>query len=274
MINFIQRTINSFKKEMDVFIICHDQEIIQEIEQENRFSSLPSYTYLFVGDCPTEKIEHLNNLFVCRRLKHNIEQYKNLVSFTAWYAVSKNKLAKNKNVALLEYDSILSGDFYNVTRNVLIPTSFAGFSQAYLFSKNFLELTSLGENNLKNTLNDNPDYPVFNIYYLEAVPLVEILLKSVYGINLKDTLVSHFLLTGNPYWCPVSNAALPTKTLDMFVDWYLPIALTCPEDPLIAHVHKRCLKVFSVLKNFSQIYVPNVLTHQQLKSHKIEALIL
>jgi len=274
MINFIQRTINSFKNEMDVFIICHDQEIILNIERENRFSSLPSYTYLFVGDRPTEKVEHLKNLIVCRNLKYNIEQHKNLVSFTAWYAVSKNRLAKNKHVALLEYDSILSDNFYSATKNVLTNSSFTGFTIAALFSKDFLELASSGEHILKNTLCDNPDYPVFNIYYLDAVPLVESLLMSVYGINLKDTLVNYFLLSKDPYWCPVSNAALPAKILDEFVEWYSTIALECPEEPLIAHVHERCLKVFSVLNNISQIYVPNVLTHQQLKSHKIEALIL
>lgn len=259
---------------MDVFIICHDQEIIQDIELENRFSLLPSYTYLFVGDRPIEKIEHLSNLVVCRKLKHNIEQYKNLVSFTAWYAVSKNKLAKNKYLALLEYDSILSDNFYTVTKDVLTNISFAGFLQAHLFNKHFLELASKGEHVLKKTLSDNPNYPVFNIYYHDAVPIVDTLLKSVYGIDLKDTLVNHFLLTGDLYWCPVSNVALPAKTLDMFVEWYLPIALKCPEDPLIAHVHERCLKVFSVFKNISQVYLPSVVEHQQLKSHKIEALTL
>ncbi|HNZ14975.1 MAG TPA: hypothetical protein PKI51_03090 [Anaerolineaceae bacterium] len=274
MINFIQHTINSLKKKMDVFIICHDQDIIRTIEQEKRFSSLPCYTYLFVGNRPTDKIEHLSNLIVCRRLKHNIEQHKNLVSFTAWYAVSKNKLAKNKYLALLEYDSILSDDFYSVTKNVLTSTTFAGFLRAYLFSEQFLEIASTGEHNLKKTLSNDPDYPVFNIYYLDAVPIVETLLMSIYGINLKDTLVDNFLLTEDPFWCPVSNAALPVKVLNTFVDWYLPIALACPEEPLIAHVHERCLKVFSVLKNYSQVFVPNVLTHQQLKSHKIEALIL
>ncbi len=47
MINFIQHTINSLKKKMDVFIICHDQDIIRTIEQEKGFF----FALLYVSVC-------------------------------------------------------------------------------------------------------------------------------------------------------------------------------------------------------------------------------
>lgn len=274
MFRFLLSKTKLANHKMDVFIICHDQDILLNLEQDQVFSCLPRYTYLFVGDRPTDKIRHQKNVIICNQLKHNIEQYKNLVSFTAWYAVHKNKLSKNPYVALLEYDSLLSNDFYERTQESLTPTTFVGFNKTMLFSPEFMDLVSSGEQDLLQVVKNDPSFPVFNIYYHDAVPLVEELLKHVYNIDLREFLVKHFISTGDIFWYPVSNAALPIKVFNDFVKWYLPIALKSPELPLIAHVHERCLKVFSVLNQLPQLMVEGVLEHRQLKSHKIEALIL
>ena len=274
MFRFLFSKTKLSNNKMDVFIICHDQDIILNLEQDKVFSCLPRYSYLFVGDSPTDKIKHQKNVIICNQLKHNIEQYKNLVSFTAWYAVHKNKLAKSNYVALLEYDSVLKTDFYAKTIASMSLETFAGFNKAMLFSPEFFNLVSAGDKDILQVIKDDPDFPVFNIYYLDAAPLVGELLRRIYGIDIRELLVRHYLSTGDAFWYPVSNAVLPTKVLNDFVEWYLPIGLDCPELPLIAHVHERSMKVFSVLNQVPQFMIEDVLEHRQLKSHKIEALVL
>jgi hypothetical protein len=74
--------------ELDYFIVCHDQEIInQQISSD--------YQWLFVGNNGQENLTD-SSVTICRNLEKNIEQYPYLCSFTAWYAVAKNNLTKSK----------------------------------------------------------------------------------------------------------------------------------------------------------------------------------
>lgn len=51
----------------DTFIFVHDQELIVEFENSNKFKDLYNYTYVFLGNRPTDKINDLTNLIIADR---------------------------------------------------------------------------------------------------------------------------------------------------------------------------------------------------------------
>jgi len=232
--------------DLEVYIVCHDQEIILQSEQSNKFRVLPNYRYLFVGDKPIDKILNNEKVIICRNLPDNIEKYKYLVSFTAWYALAKNNIIKSKYVSILEYDVDLSSDFYEKNLDVVSRTS--GMIGYVVF-------TMSG--------------PLF----LGATPHFYYSLKKVYNIDVRQLTQEYMQRTGKNSWCSTSNCTLPTETFYKFIDWFLPLTIEFREEKLGAHVHERCLKVFAILNNIKTFLIQGVLFHQQIKSHKIEALL-
>lgn len=68
---------------LEVFIVCHDQNIIIDFENKKKFINLPLYRYLYVGSGNTDLIKNNDKIIICRDLFNNIEQFNFLVSFTA-----------------------------------------------------------------------------------------------------------------------------------------------------------------------------------------------
>lgn len=89
-------------------IIVHDPAIIIAAERERRYSMLDDYSYLLVGKHST----FLERTYTCCHLEHNIEDYGNLLHYTAMYAVVMNELFKDYDrITFLEHDAkILSVD--------------------------------------------------------------------------------------------------------------------------------------------------------------------
>jgi len=233
-------------EELEVFIICHDENIILENEQNKKFQHIPNYRYLFVGNGTTEKIKNNKKIIICRDLENNIEEYKTLVSFTAWYALVKNNLIQSKFVSLLEYDIDLSPDFFQ--KNLSVMEKYNGIIGYVVF-------------------------PILHPIYFEATPWLEFSLREVFKIELRSLLVDYVKNTGLNSWCSTSNCTLSKETLINFVEWFIPLTEMFKTDPLGAHVHERSIKVFAILNGIKTFAIKNVLTHWQKKSHKIEALI-
>jgi hypothetical protein len=232
--------------DLEIFIVCHDQNIIVKNEVEKKFSNLKLYRYLFVGNGPIGLIENHPKVIICRNLLNNIEQYKYLVSFTAWYALAKNNLVITKYVSILEYDIDITPDFYKTNLETLTRT---------------------------NGIIGYRIYPLFHSIYLGATTLLQFSLKQIYNIDIVDFLTKYVNTTGKNTWCSSSNCTLPTDIFLKFVDWFIPISEVIRSDKLGAHVHERVIKVFAILNDYKTFYLPNILKHWQDKSHKIEALI-
>lgn len=86
------------------FIFVHDQQIVLDYIAAKKFSDLPDVKYCFLGQRPTDRIEHLSNVIIARDLPDNIEHFPNLVAWTGWYALVRNDLIKTDLVNLFEYD--------------------------------------------------------------------------------------------------------------------------------------------------------------------------
>ena len=70
---------------IETFITVHDQDIIIDYENSNKYSCLNKYRYLFVGDRDISKIKHLQNVIVGRNLEFNIEKFNYFCDYTSWF---------------------------------------------------------------------------------------------------------------------------------------------------------------------------------------------
>lgn len=216
--------------ELDYFIVCHDQEIINKKKSSN-------HRWLFVGNRDTGSLTD-NSIIICKNLEKNIEHHPYLCSFTAWYAVAKNNLSKSNNITLIEYDTTIKSNnsfHYQLNHdNQIICYSITLFDH-YVFYK--------------------------------STPWLEISLKQIYGIDLYQFIQDY--KTQYQFWPTTTNITLSKNTLNRFVDWFLPMTEIFRHDPLGAYVHERAFFVFCVLNKIEPQYSPNTLDHQQASSHKI-----
>jgi hypothetical protein len=216
--------------ESDYFIVCHDQEIINEQRSSN-------YQWLFVGNGNTDNLEN-RSVTVCRNLEKNIEQYPYLCSFTAWYAVAKNNLPKSDNITLIEYDTTIQSNnpfHYKLNNN----------NQVICYS-----------------------VTLFNHYvFYKSTPWLEISLKQIYDIDLYQFIRDN--RNQYKFWPTTTNMTLSKDILNRFVDWFLPMTEIFRHDPLGAYVHERAFFVFCVMNKIEFQYSANALNHKQKASHKI-----
>jgi len=89
-----------------IVFICHDDSSIKRVIGHN-------FPILFVGNRPISNEYATNsNIYICRDMKYNIEDEARLLTFTAWYAIIKNKLfIEYPYICLLEYDTTFSPNF-------------------------------------------------------------------------------------------------------------------------------------------------------------------
>ncbi len=229
---------------LETFVVVHEQERLLAAEAEGRYRHLPEPRFLFVGDRPAERLTGREDVVVARDLPYNLEHRPNLLAFTAWFAVARNGLGRAPNVAMLEYDIDVGPDFVATTHRALEESSGA--------------LVGYEPMPFSDPRYSGVDVPVASS------------LRRAYGIELDAFVTDRLQATGQDLWTATSNLSLSRRTLEAFVDWYLPIAETFGDDPLGAHVHERCIPVFGHVTERETVYVPDVLSHRQERSHGIE----
>jgi hypothetical protein len=226
------------KEDIDYFIVCHDQDIIIDALQKNKFSGLPNYKFMFVGHKPTNLIENTENVIICNKLEFNIEQYPKLCSFTAWYAVSKNGLSKKKYCCLLEYDVELSQDFHEKNLEAISKAGVCSY---------FIELI---------------DNPVFS----DATPWLNVFFKK-YNINTPKIYKEKF-------WHCTTNFIVRNDILENFNNWFYEIASMFKDCDLGAYMHERMINIYCILNEINIEYIKNKLKHFQMCSHQKEDLFM
>jgi hypothetical protein len=228
---------------IDYFIVCHNQEFIIEFLDTQKFNMLPNYRFIFVGNGEINLIKKISNIIVCNKLPKNIEEYSNLCSFTAWYAITKNNLYTSNYLCLLEYDIACSPELHKHNMFAIsqdIRTALYGYSKA----------------------------PVNHRVFYRSTPILELALNETYNIDLLS-----FINNYGPqitYWLTTTNMMMHKNVLCSFVDWYFPMIEKFKHEPLSAYVHERAIHIFSLLNNIQLNYIKNSIRHHQKCSHNIE----
>lgn len=207
---------------------------------------VPGCTLLYVGKKNLTK-KH-ENVYVCKDLANNIEQYPQFLSFTAWYAISKNRLELNnehgdeESIAILEYDCVPESD-----------TSLENLEN---------------KSKLFDVLGLNTDYKNF---YVDVNR--EILDSVIYKLDL--------LHPPNLTWYSSSNFVMKRKLLDEFVNLFWPFALNLINlDPKnVKYYHERVFASFLAKKmqtptQNTTATVCEGFKHFELRSHNVSGFFL
>lgn len=234
--------------QLSLVVTIHDQDLLLAYESEGKFSKIAaSILYLFVGLGDTDKIADLPNVVIARNLADNIENYKYLVDFTAWYAIVRNQIETCDYVALLQYDVSVSDDF--------IEESLAALNSNRDAIVGYVPL-DMGD---RNFIRQNMGYK----------PL-ELACREIYGIEIGRLLKAHIKLANDKKWPTTNNVAMHRQTLEDFVRWFTPLAMSMGNEKPVGHAFERAIKLYSILSGRGNSYLCDVLSHFQMNSHETQ----
>lgn len=230
-------------KTVSTFIFVHDQEIILDFNNKNRFKEFQNFKYVFLGDRPTDKIKNQENVIFAKNYEDNLEHYPKLTSYSGWYILWKYKLINTDYVNLFEYD-------LNYIKGV--------------------------DKILKPTLNQNNDFigyfpmSVDDPVYTKMSQYSKELIDSVYkkeNINILDVIKSHKNKDRNLQWSSSSNSTWKTEKFYEFTEWLSNYVEDIVKSDYCGHIHERSLSFYYLINNLKVLNTKNLMTHLQLNSH-------
>jgi hypothetical protein len=188
------------------------------------------YIILFVGN---EEINIKNKrLIILRNLPYNIENEKDLLTFTAWYAIIKNNLfSKYEYICILEYDVILDSSF----------------------QINVIDSCIKKESDIISFI------PINHGFFWD---IKEYILKFyISQKNLEYTIPKT--------WYATTNHCIKRNILTAFVDWYYPSCQLIKklDSSKISWYHERLFSYYINYNNYT-IEKVNGLSHNFSNSHK------
>lgn len=209
-----------------IALVCHNMDIVNSILSDN---TKQNFHILFVGNGEIT-IEH-PRIIVVRNLPNNIEKEKDLLTFTAWYAIIKNDLFLNyEYICILEYDVQLKPNFESELISKCNMKKYDVIS--------FIQMDSYFWWDVKENIMN---------YFLN---------KKEMQLNVPDT------------WFPTTNHCLKRTHLADFVDWYYPDCLDIKKlDPTkISWYHERIFALFTNAYSYKTYHL-NLLSHFFSNSH-------
>lgn len=228
---------------MKSYIIAHNTRVVQNVSKY--YDPLGDYSFIFVGHRVDESLTSINSkpAIVANYLKYNIETFPWLVAYTAWFALVENNFIEDDEwYGIFEYDVRISDDFLDKVKPHLQEGNMIGFIP----------------------------FSVDHILFAHGTKYLQKSLMKIYGIDV-NTIIKKELFLDRRLWNSTTNCVILGKDMKEFTKWFFQLVPEFDENPNAAHVHERALRVWMSLKNINPIYVPNVLKHFQMKSHKIEA---
>lgn len=223
--------------ENDIFIVCHDYNLIVNLEESRQFDNLKNYKYLLVGQSKHVGHEFSDKIIVCENLPNNIENLCNLLTFTAWYAISKNNLSTTKWVTIFEYD--------------VETKKHLDFELQDYDAIGYIDYLIDSEKSFR-------DYPPYISEYVNKFQLS----------NHEERI---YKLYGSEKWACTTNFTLKNSFLNEFVDYYYKLII---EEDIYhkfkqAHIHERMITLFCLINNNKIKLEEGYLEHFGKLSHGI-----
>ena len=214
-----------------IILICHSVDIINSILADDKKNN---FHIFFVGDKNiTDELSNNPRITIARNLPINIEHEKELLTFTAWYAIVKNNLYTEYNyTCILEYDVSFEENFES-------------------------ELIKICEMNMYDCIS----FLLFQEYFM--LDIKESVMR--YFLEKKGMIFKNF---DDLHWFVTTNHCLKRNILCEFVDWYYPDCLEIKklEPNKISWYHERLF--CSYMNNYSyNTYHLNLLSHGFSNSH-------
>jgi hypothetical protein len=234
------------KSQSETFIFIHDQDLILDFESKKKFSNLYKYTYVFLGQRPTDKLSDIPNILIAKNYEDNMESYPLFTSYTGWYFLWKNNFIKTNYINLLEYDVILDKNFDQ------IHTKF------YNERVEMIGYVPFPINHFQFVMN-----PEWNEHILPII-------QNKNKVDLKKYFTKISENNPNAVWSSTSNTTFRSDIFDQYMKWFEPIGNQIKETKTCGHAHERSITFFTHLMSKKMLITNNVLKHLQLDSHKTQ----
>jgi len=230
----------------ETFIFVHDQDLILEFEDKQKFKNLKKYRYVFLGGRDIEKIQDKSNVIIARNFENNLEQYPLFTSFTGWYILWKYNLITTKYVSLFEYDIMLSEYLEQI--------------QSKLF---YDDCEMIGY----------VPFPASNYHYIQNQNWVGHILpaiKKVYNVDIERIVKLNLAKNPNLSWSSTSNTTFRIDIFNEYMKWFEPLIDYIKDTKTCGHAHERSISFFYMIKNKKMMLTQGILQHLQLDSHKTQ----
>jgi hypothetical protein len=228
---------------VDTFIFIHDQEIVLDFINKNKFKDFENFKWVFLGNKPYDKIENIDNLIIARNLEHNIEKYPKLTSFTGWYALCKNNLINSDYVNLFEYDINYVSEFNEINKEILKKNfDFIGY-----FPMSVSDVVYIKQQQ----------------YSIELIKSV----KEKTGFDIIEMINEIQKNNPNSLWSSSSNSTWKVSELNNYIEWFTEHLDNVVVSNFAGHIHERSLSFYYFMKNLKVFLAKNLMIHVQLNSH-------
>lgn len=219
----------------DIFITVHDQDLILRLEKNKVFREIKNYKYLFLGNRPVDKLgKFKHKVIVSRNLPDNIENYKSLLDYTGWYAVSKNNLAKNRYVCFLQYDYLVHETFEK-------------------------ELLASIKNHSNSMIAIWPAF--FDFDNEEFSGSIQRVCKDVYNMDIKS-IIQNRMCNDSSLLFPYGNSfCCDMHILNKYINWMEPLLENILNNKNTGHSVERSIGCFCVANNIPIYTMPYCVKH-------------
>lgn len=234
-------------KKIETFIFVHDQDIVLDFMNKNRFDNLKDFKYVFLGNKEYSKIKNLENLIISKNLTHQIENYPKLTSFTGWYSLYKNGLIDSDYVNFFEYDINTNKDIDKIISEIVEKNDvdFIGYNPMYVRDPVYVNMNQYSKE-LINALKE------------DGIDIIKLL-------DDKNT-------DGNLLWSSSSNSTWKVEHLFNFVDWFMKYFNHIVKSNYMGHIHERSISFYYFLNNLNVFLTNGLIEHVQLNSHNTSPL--
>lgn len=231
---------------LSTYIFAHDQNIILDFINKNKFRNFDSLFYVFVGNRPTDKISSISNVIIANKLPINIEYIPSLVSYTGWYALCENNLINSEYVNLFEYDVNLTTNFVDKNLSLIDKNSDA-----------------IGYFNLPAR------HPLFIQNETYSGPLVKDI-KDKTNVDLFELVNKYLSKNPNLLWQTTSNSTWKTSSLKEYVNWAKQFIDVLSKFEFAGHAIERSISFFYYINKLNVSLTSGLMDHLQLNSHKTD----
>lgn len=224
-------------EKIKTFILCANQEIIFQSIEAGKYSDIGDYAFLFLGAGNTSKVEHLDNVIICRNLPNNIEDKPNWLIYTGWYALYHNNLLDGLDrFRVMDYDIDII-KFNNETKYDL--KSSMGFD--------------------------------FGDHFFHGFPNVSTFIARVEreaGCSYGELIANYREFCGQSRWFSGIDMLISVKLFRNFMKWFEHLYVESENEKFISHHLERWVTVYLMLNKVEYEICQGESHHLQLKGHK------
>lgn len=237
------------KTHIETFIFAHDQRIILDMEQNQKFADIPNLRYVLVGDCENKEVA--GNPRVIIEAEHNpnyIYKNRNLLSFTGWLLLFNHGLIgpMTTHVNLFEYDIKLSGNIISEIERCIAETDPDVIGYIQIPAKTPMYA----------------DEPRFCKEIVESI-------NKNHGWNVMDVVNQYKQFNGDV--SVTSNHTLSVGAFNKFMNFMKPCVADIEDNKYGGHQTERALSFYYLGESdVSVVVLPNCLFHYQLDTHQTQ----